>query len=482
MNPFSGAHDPSSTLPSELQPIDSARSDVPQAAGVTQPTPAVDPRTDHLRRKLESRTASVAVVGLGYVGLPLVCRFARAGYMTYAYDVDTTKIEKLQRAESYLSHIDASWIQECQAHGTLHPTSDVSALVAADIILVCVPTPLTDTREPDLSYVEATARSLSGILRHGQLVVLESTTWPGTTREVVQPLLEECGLMAGTDFYLAYSPEREDPGNAQFNTGNTPKVVAGIDTDSTQLAAQLYGAIVSQVVPVDTLETAEATKLVENIYRAVNIALVNELKILFHRMGIDIWSVIDAAKTKPFGYQAFYPGPGLGGHCIPIDPFYLTWLARKHAMSTRFIELAGEINTQVPRFVMHRVTEAMNDHQKSVSGSRICLLGMAYKKDVDDCRESPSFALLELLESRGAQVTYNDPYVPSIPLAGHGNYQPRESQPLTPEFLASQDALVIVTDHSSYDWESVVRNSNIIVDTRNATRNVTEGRDRIYSA
>lgn len=437
---------------------------------------------EELEQKLSNHTARVAVVGLGYVGLPLACRFATEGYATYAYDLDATKINQLKNGTSYLSHIESSWIAECIAQRTLRPVNDSAVLAAADAILICVPTPLTAAREPDLSFVEATAHSIVEFLRPGQLIVLESTTWPGTTREVIQPILETAGLRAGVDFFLAYSPEREDPGNDRFDTGNTPKVVSGLDDASCRLAARLYGTIVREVVPVATLETAEATKLVENIYRAVNIALVNELKILFDRMGIDVWSVIDAAKTKPFGYQAFYPGPGLGGHCIPIDPFYLTWLARKHDMTTRFIELAGEINTKMPRFVTHRVAEALNEQGKPVKGSKVCVLGVAYKKDVEDCRESPALAIMQLLEARGAIVAYNDPFVPELKADGHGHNFSLESSSLSADFLARQDAVVLVTDHSQYDLEMIVDHAPLVVDTRNACREVAAGKQHVYPA
>ncbi len=447
------------------------------AVPMNQPAPVAE-----IENRLANRTAKVAIVGLGYVGLPLACRFAKAGFRTIAFDVDQSKIDQLNRSESYLSHIDSKWIAECMSEGTLFPVTNSDSLAEADMILICVPTPLSETRDPDLSFVEATAKTIAAHLRPGQLVVLESTTWPGTTRDVVIPLLETSGLRAGVNFFVAYSPEREDPGNAQFDTSNTPKIVAGLNEESQQLASKLYETIVSQVVAVQSLETAEATKLVENIYRAVNIALVNELKILFDRMDIDIWSVIDAAKTKPFGYHAFYPGPGLGGHCIPIDPFYLTWLARKYDMTTRFIELAGEINTRMPRFVMHRVTEALNEQNKAVRDSRICLLGIAYKKDVDDCRESPAFALMELLRERGAIVSYNDPYVTKLSSAVHADVPELESQQLTPEYLASQDAVVLVTDHTCYDMSEIVSQANLVIDTRNATREVTMGREKIYQA
>lgn len=435
-----------------------------------------------LESRLLNHTATIAVIGLGYVGLPLACRFAQTGMTTHAFDVDSSKIERLMRSESYLSHFGAEQVAEGRASEKLLPTIDPGKLTEADVIIACVPTPLTTTRDPDLSYVEATAETIASQLRPGQLVILESTTWPGTTREIVRPILEMSELRAGVDFWLAYSPEREDPGNSEFDTANTPKLVAGIDEASSRLAAATYASIVSEIVPVESLEVAEATKLVENIYRSVNIALVNELKVLFDRMDINVWSVIDAAKTKPFGYQAFYPGPGLGGHCIPIDPFYLTWLARKYDMSTRFVELAGEINANMPRFVMHRITEALNASGKSVRGSRICILGVAYKKDVDDCRESPALALIDLLHGRGADLSFNDPFVSGVSAAIRDGIPTLDSQEISAEFLASQDAVVLVTDHSSYDMDEIVAHSKIVVDTRNATRHVTAGREKIFRA
>jgi UDP-N-acetyl-D-glucosamine dehydrogenase len=346
--------------------------------------------------------------------------------------------------------------------------------------LICVPTPLTETRDPDLSYVAGTAEAVAATLRPGQLVVLESTTYPGTTRDVVLPILERSGLKVGVDFFLAYSPEREDPGNLRFSASGIPKVVGGIDATSRDLAAVLYSQAVVQVVPVSSCEVAEACKILENTYRAVNIALVNELKVLYDTMGINVWEVIEAAKTKPFGFQAFYPGPGLGGHCIPIDPFYLTWIARKHGHATRFIELAGEINTSMPKYVVGRVAEALNDHGKPVRGSKIGLLGVAYKKDVDDPRESPAFELMELLAHRGAVLSYNDPHIPQLPSMRRHDVPALSSQPLTAEYLGRQDCVMVVTDHSSYDFDFIVRHARLVVDTRNATRNVAEYRDRIY--
>jgi UDP-N-acetyl-D-glucosamine dehydrogenase len=345
-----------------------------------------------------------------------------------------------------------------------------------------VPTPLTSAREPDLTYIVNSARAVAAALRPGQLVVLESTTYPGTTREVVVPILEQRGLRASEDFFVAFSPEREDPGNPNFSAPTIPKVVGGLDASALELAANLYGQVVVKVVRVSSPEVAEACKILENTYRAINIALVNELKILYDRMGIDVWEVIEAAKTKPFGYQAFYPGPGLGGHCIPIDPFYLTWAARRHGLNTRFIELAGEINTAMPEYVVHRLADALNERAKPVKGSKILLLGMAYKKDVDDPRESPGFELMDLLLKKGAAVSYNDPHIPKLPPMRHYPHLHMASQALAPELLRGQDAVLIVTDHTAYDWAFIVEHAPLVVDTRNATRGVTAHRERIVRA
>jgi UDP-N-acetyl-D-glucosamine dehydrogenase len=344
-----------------------------------------------------------------------------------------------------------------------------------------VPTPLGEAREPDLSYIVRTAETLRPHLRAGQLVVLESTTYPGTTEDLLRPLLEESGLAAGKDFFLAYSPEREDPGNRDYATRNIPKVIGGLDEASLRLAVALYEPIVDGVVPVSSTRVAEACKILENTYRCVNIALVNELKGVFAQMGIDVWEVIAAAKTKPFGFQAFYPGPGLGGHCIPIDPFYLTWAARRHGLNTRFIELAGEINAAMPQYVVDRVAAALNDEGKALKGGRVCVLGVAYKKDVDDPRESPAFPILEMLQRRGAVVAYNDPHVPTLPAMRHHRVR-LDSQPLTPEFLAAQDCVVLVTDHSAYDLATVLRHARLVVDTRNATADSPAGRCRVVKA
>jgi UDP-N-acetyl-D-glucosamine dehydrogenase len=418
--------------------------------------------------RLESRTATIAIVGLGYVGLPLAETFATAGYDVVGFDVAPDKVAKLNAGESYIKHISCERIRDLLKSGKFSATSDPECFVGADAIVICVPTPLTPEREPDLSYVVSTGRSIREFLREGQLVVLESTTYPGTTDELLRPILEESGLVAGRDFFLAYSPEREDPGNAQFSTRTIPKVIGGWDSASKDLALALYRPVVSAVVPVSSTRAAEACKILENTYRAVNIALVNELKVVFNAMGIDVWEVIEAAKTKPFGFQAFYPGPGLGGHCIPIDPFYLTWVARRYNVQTRFIELAGEVNTAMPQYVVSRIADALNEHGKPLHGSKVCVLGVAYKKDVDDPRESPAFAIMESLQRRGAVVSYNDPHIPALPPMRHHSIR-LQSEPLGAAFLAAQDCVVIVTDHSAYDFEFIVRHARLVIDTRNAT-------------
>jgi len=435
-----------------------------------------------LLQLIDSKQAKVGVVGLGYVGLPLIRAFANAGFKTIGYDVDQTKVKKLLAGESYIAHIPDTWIKEWIAGKTFEPTADMARLKEADAILICVPTPLNDSRDPDVSYIESTGRFIAKTLRPGQLVVLESTTYPGTTRDVLVPILNASGLTVGKDFFVAYSPEREDPGNPNYTASGIPKVVGGIDQASFELAHKLYSFAVVKTVPVSNCEVAEACKILENTYRAVNIALVNELKILFDRMGIDVWEVIDAAKTKPFGFQAFYPGPGLGGHCIPIDPFYLSWLARKYQLTTRFIEVAGEINIGMPMYVVNKVADALNDIGKPIRDSNICILGMAYKKDVDDPRESPSFELLEILLARGANVTYSDPHIPKLPKMRHHDVPEMSSRDLTPDFLGSQDCLLIATDHTAFDYESIVKHGRIVVDTRNATKLVKQGREKIRKA
>ncbi|MCH7688040.1 MAG: nucleotide sugar dehydrogenase, partial [Planctomycetes bacterium] len=405
-----------------------------------------------LEQKIADKSAAIGIIGLGYVGLPLINAFTSSGFRCMGFDVDRNKVEMLLAGKSYIKHIDsqivAAWIEQKQ----LEPTSDMSRLSEPDALLICVPTPLSDSRDPDLKYVESTAVAIADVLRPGQLIVLESTTYPTTTRDVVLPILNTSGLQVGRDFFLAYSPEREDPGNPDYSAAGIPKVVGGIDEASGTLAEQLYSHAIVKVIPVSSPEVAEACKILENTYRAVNIALVNELKVLFDRMNIDVWEVIDAAKTKPFGFQAFYPGPGLGGHCIPIDPFYLTWLARKQGLTTRFIELAGEVNSRMPEYVISRLSEFLNELGKPIKGSKICILGMAYKKDVDDPRESPSFELMELLLARGAELTYNDPHIPSLPKMRNYDVPEMQSSELTQELLAAQDCVLIATDHSVYDF------------------------------
>jgi UDP-N-acetyl-D-glucosamine dehydrogenase len=435
-----------------------------------------------LEHAIAQKTAKVGVIGLGYVGLPLVRAFLKAGFPTMGFDIDPCKVEKLRAGESYIKHIGADWIREGVQNGRFEPTHDFGRLGEPDALLICVPTPLNESRDPDLQYIERTGEQIAETLRQGQLVVLESTTYPGTTREVLLPRLEKSGLKVGEDFFLAYSPEREDPGNPKYSAENIPKVVGGIDEVSGRLAQLLYKHVVAEVVPVSSCEVAEACKILENTYRSVNIALVNELKVLFARMGIDIWEVIEAARTKPFGFQAFYPGPGLGGHCIPIDPFYLSWLARKYGMVTRFIELAGEINTSMPDYVVKRLVEGLNEHGKPLRGSKVLILGVAYKKDVDDPRESPAFAIMERLLGGGAILSYNDPHIPSLPPMRHYKLPALWSVDLTPEILRSQDCVLIVTDHSAYDYQFIVDHSRLVIDTRNATRNVTRGREKIRKA
>ncbi len=424
---------------------------------------------------VEAGTCRVGIIGLGYVGLPLARAFVGAGFPVVGFDTDPAKVARLEAGRSYIGHIGDDAVAAMRASG-FEATARFDRLGEVDAVIICVPTPLTEAREPDLGYVVASARAIAERLRPGQLVVLESTTYPGTTRDVVRPILERSGFRAGTDFFLAFSPEREDPGNPNFSAPTIPKVVGGLDAGSLALASKLYERVVVRVVPVSTVEVAEACKILENTYRAVNIALVNELKVLFGRMGIDVWEVIEAAKTKPFGFQAFYPGPGLGGHCIPIDPFYLAWIARKHGGSTRFIELAGEINTSMPDYVIRRVADALNDRGKPVKGSRVLLLGMAYKKDVDDPRESPGFELMDLLAGKGALVEYNDPHIAELPPMRRYPHLAGTSRPLSAEYLGSVDCVVIATDHSAYDWPWIVAHAPLIVDTRGATRGVA-GRD-----
>jgi len=434
-----------------------------------------------LLKKIRSGRAVVGVVGLGYVGLPLALEFTRAGMKVLGFDVDPAKVKKLMAGRSYIEHVSAGAIRQVVKAGIFEATDDFARLAEADCILICVPTPLTKMREPDMTYVEATARAVAGALRKGQLVVLESTTYPGTTEEVMLPILETSGLKVGRDFLLAFSPEREDPGRTTHTTRTIPKVVGGHDRDSLAAAVACYERAIDTVVPVSSCAAAEACKILENTYRCVNIALVNELKMLFDRMGIDVWEVIAAASTKPFGFQAFYPGPGLGGHCIPIDPFYLAWKAREFDMPTRFIELAGEVNVSMPHYVVARVMDALNERGKALRCSKVLVLGLAYKKDVDDMRESPSLELIELLQAKGAKVDYNDPHIPKAPRTREHDLR-MTSVPLTPARLKRYDAVLISTDHSAYDYASIVASAQLVVDTRNATAGVKRGRRKIVRA
>lgn len=434
-----------------------------------------------LVRALQNKTATVGVVGLGYVGLPLANLFHQKGFQVVGFDIDQRKVESLNARHSYIGHISDERIAEMMGDGQFIPTTDFSIIRAVDTVSICVPTPLDDYREPDLSFIESTGHNIAPHIRHGQLVVLESTTYPGTTREVLLPILEAgSGLRAGEDFFLAYSPEREDPGNANYSTSTIPKVVGGLDCGSLAVAMTLYGQAASEVVPVSSLEVAEACKILENTYRAVNIALVNEMKILFDRMKLSIWEVIDAAKTKPFGFQAFYPGPGLGGHCIPIDPFYLTWLAKRYGLSTRFIELAGEVNSHMPAYVVDQVMRGLNRAGRAVHRAKIAIIGIAYKKDVDDPRESPAFEVIEELKHLGADLSYHDPHIPVMPRMRKHDIK-LSSQTLTPQYLEAQDCVLILTDHTAIDWSSVLTHSRLVVDPRNALKDISGNRAHVIS-
>lgn len=428
--------------------------------------------------------AKVGVVGLGYVGLPLVQLCCRQEFGVTGFDIDQTKVDLLNSGTSYIGHISSESITGLLKDHQFEATSDFDRISEMDVIIVCVPTPLTRHREPDLTAIVATAEAIATRLQPGQLVVLESSTFPGTTDEVMKPILEKSGLIAGADFFLAYSPEREDPGNKTHTAQTTPKVVGADGKGALAVADALYGRIIDATVLVSNSRTAEAVKLTENIFRSVNIALVNELKIIFDKMDIDVWEVIDAAASKPFGFMPFYPGPGLGGHCIPIDPFYLTWKAREFDVPTRFIELAGEINTQMPSFVMAKLADALNDHfEKSVKGSRILILGIAYKRNVDDMRESPSLVLIERLEAAGAEVDFHDPFIPTVPhTREHDNLSGRQSVDLTAETLQSYDAVMIVTDHTPVDYELVSKRARLVIDTRNKAYTGTDAKAIIIKA
>ncbi|NOX90286.1 MAG: nucleotide sugar dehydrogenase [Calditrichaeota bacterium] len=435
-----------------------------------------------LLQKIKNKEAKIGVVGLGYVGLPLLMEFVEQGFQTIGFDIDPVKVEKLNAGKSYIKHIDESRVKKVRDSKLFEATTDFTRIPEVDAILICVPTPLTKHREPDLSYITGTGETLCKHIRKGQLVVLESSTFPGTTEEVLKPILEKSGLKGDRDFWVAFSPEREDPANPKFNTRTIPKVVGANNEYARELVATLYDQVIVKTVAVSSTQAAEATKLLENIFRSVNIALVNEMKMILDRMGIDVWEVIEAASTKPFGFMPFYPGPGLGGHCIPIDPFYLTWKAREFEMNTRFIELAGEVNTSMPYYVVNKISDALNNHTKSIKGSRILVLGAAYKKDVDDPRESPTFKLIEILEEKGALVDYNDPLIPVLPKMRMYEVEQKKSVELTPENLQKYDCVLISTDHSVYDWDFIVKHSNLVVDTRNATKKVIGNRNKIVKA
>jgi UDP-N-acetyl-D-glucosamine dehydrogenase len=433
-----------------------------------RPPESVD--VEALRRRFIAREAVIGVIGLGYVGLPLVGALTASGFSAVGFDIDADKVAVLNAGRSIIRHIPHETIAGIVAERRFRAVTDFAELAEVDAVLICVPTPLTRHREPDLSFIVGTTESIAPHLRRGHLIVLESTTYPGTTREVMLPILERRGLKSGRDFFLAYSPEREDPGNQQYSTTKIPKVVGADGPDALALATALYDQFVTRTVPVSSCETAEAVKLTENIFRAVNIALVNELKIVYEAMSIDVWEVIGAASTKPFGFMPFYPGPGLGGHCIPIDPFYLTWKAREYEISTRFIELAGEINTAMPRYVVERLGTALDERAgKGLHGARVLILGVAYKRNVDDLRESPTLKIMELLEARGANFSYHDPYVPEIGMSReHPEFAGRRSVPLTAETARAADVALICTDHDGVDYRLLVENCPLVVDTRNA--------------
>jgi UDP-N-acetyl-D-glucosamine dehydrogenase len=426
---------------------------------------------DTLKQRIEAGHARVGIIGMGYVGLPLALAFIERGFTVIGFDVDKVKVEKLLRGEGYIKHLDRGRIAAAAATGRLHATTDFGRLCEPDAILICVPTPLTPQREPDMTYVEHSAEQVRAALRPGQLVILESTTYPGTTDELLQRILEQTGLKCGTDFFLAFSPEREDPGNRNYGTTTTPKVVGGVDAVSGDLAQALYDRIIVRTVRVSSARAAEATKLTENIFRAVNIALVNELKVIYDRMGIDVWEVLDAASTKPFGFMRFNPGPGWGGHCIPLDPFYLSWKAREYGVGPRFIEVAGDVNVEMPHYVIGKLQAALNDRAKAVKNSNVLVLGLAYKKDIDDPRESPAFEIIELLLRLGARVSYHDPHIPEAPrMRSWPDLPPMRSEELDEATLKSKDAVIIITDHTGLDYDLVVRTAPLVVDTRGIYR------------
>ncbi len=445
---------------------------------VKQVITAHDAVAYELKRKIEQHTAAVGVIGLGYVGLPLAVEKGKVGFPVTGFDINPNRVTKVNAGDNYIGDVKNEELQDLVQRGILQATTDFTRLADCDVVIICVPTPLTITRDPDISYIEASTREIARYLRPGQLVTLESTTYPGTTEEVILPILAATGLQVGRDFFLAFSPERVDPGNKRFSTKNTSKVVGGVTPVCLEIAYTLYAQTIINVVPVSSPAAAELTKVFENTYRSINIALVNELMLLCDRMNLDIWEVVEAAGTKPFGIQTFWPGPGVGGHCIPIDPFYLTWKARQYDFHTRFIELAGEINVEVSYYVVNKVVQALNNENKSLKDARVLVLGVAYKKDIDDVRESPALKIMELLRRQGANLSYHDPYIPVIEPHG-GSTVHLENVPLTDENLAAADCVLILTDHSTIDYERVAAQTNIVVDTRNATKNVEHNRDRI---
>jgi UDP-N-acetyl-D-glucosamine dehydrogenase len=432
--------------------------------------PITNPR-DSLATRIEDRSAIVGIIGMGYVGLPLALCFTEGGFRVIGFDVDPEKVGKLNQGQGYIQHLDGGRVAKMAESGLFEATGDFLRLREPDAILICVPTPLTPQRHPDMTYVEKAGRQVKACLRPGQVIVLESTTYPGTTEELLKGILEETGLRCGEHFFLGFSPEREDPGRKDFTTTTTPKIVGGVDNASADLVQALYDQVIAKTVRMSSARAAEATKLTENIFRAVNIALVNELKVVYDRMGIDIWEVLDAAETKPFGFMRFNPGPGWGGHCIPLDPFYLSWKAREYGISTKFIELAGDVNLAMPHYVVEKLQQALNGQGKPLSGSRILLLGIAYKKDIDDPRESPAFEIIELLLGLGAAVSYHDPHLPAAPRMRTWPGLPQMfSTPLTIETLRVQDAVVVVVDHTAVDYDLVLRESNLVIDTRGVYR------------
>ena len=450
-----------------------------------------------LLKKIENKTAVIGIIGLGYVGLPLALEYALKGFKTIGFDIDERKIPILNSGKSYIKHIKADKIKKTIGNKKFFATADFTRLPEADAIIICVPTPLNEHREPDMTYIENSGRIIAQYLRAGQFVSLESSTYPGTTEEILLPMFENAPItqnskdkiqnskikkfVVGKDFFLAFSPEREDPNNPKYSTATIPKVVGGVTANCLKVALSIYNQVIVKTVPVSSPRAAEATKLLENIYRSINIALVNELKMVFERMDIDVWEVVDAAATKPFGFQAFYPGPGLGGHCIPIDPFYLTWKAREFEISTKFIELAGEINTFMPYYVIEKAGEVLNKFKKSLNGSKVLILGASYKKDIDDMRESPSLKLIEILREKGAKVDYNDPYVPKLPKTRKYHYD-MESVELSKKNLAKYDLVLLSTDHTDYNYKFIASNSKVVLDTRNAFERAGVKSDKLFKA